>query len=75
MKPETSHKEKPMKDHLINKSRISLTGFLQIVKTKDAKINPTPIATPAREINGILDAINFNPFNSMSRRKILIILL
>ena len=61
MKPETSHREKPMKAHLINWSKIAETGFLQIVKIKFAKIKPTPTATPAREINGILDAKNLKP--------------
>ena len=65
--PETSHKEKPMKAHLINWSKIAETGFLQILKTKLAKINPTPIATPAREINGILDAKNLNPKRTITK--------
>ena len=50
-----------MKAHLINWSKIVETGFLHIHKLKFAKINPTPIATPAREINGILEAIYLKP--------------
>ena len=59
--PETSQREKPMKAHLINWSKITETGLREIDKTKFANINPTPIATPAREISGILDAKNLNP--------------
>lgn len=58
-----------MKDHLINKSRISWIGFLEIDKTKLAKINPTPIATPAKEINGILEATNLKERRSIAKRK------
>jgi predicted methyltransferase len=61
IKPETSQREKPMNAHLINWSKITETGFLQILKTKFAKIIPTPIATPAREINGILEAKYLKP--------------
>ena len=61
IKPETSHREKPMKAHLINWSTTTVIGLREIDKTKLEKINPTPIATPAREINGILEAKNLKP--------------
>jgi hypothetical protein len=59
IKPETSTKLKPIKDQRINV--FDMTGFLEIDNNKKAKIIPTPIPTPANEINGILDAKYLNP--------------
>lgn len=59
--PETSTNEKPMNDQRINV--LLITGFLEILNNKKAKIIPTPIPTPANEINGILDAKYLNPNN------------
>jgi len=61
MKPLTSTNEKPMNDQRINV--FEMTGFLEIDNNKKAKIIPTPIPTPANEINGILDAKYLNPSN------------
>lgn len=52
-----------MKAHLINWS--VNWGVREIPKIKKAKINPTPIATPAREINGMLDAKNLKPKSTL----------
>jgi len=61
IKPDTSTNEKPIKDQRINV--FDNTGFLEILNNKNAKIIPTPIPTPANEINGILDAKYLNPNN------------
>jgi hypothetical protein len=62
--PETSTNEKPTNDHLI---KLLLTdGLRDIEKTKKAKIKPTPIATPARAIIGMLEAKYLNPINIMA---------
>ena len=66
IKPETSHKENPMKAHLIKTSKISWIGLREIDKIRHAKINPTPIATPAKEINGMLEATNLKPSNNIN---------
>jgi hypothetical protein len=63
--PETSTKLKPMKDQRINV--FAMTGFLEIDNNKKAKIIPTPIPTPANEINGILDAKYLNPNNIIEK--------
>jgi hypothetical protein len=57
--PLTSTKLKPIKDQRINV--LLITGFLEIDNNRKAKIIPTPIPTPANEINGILDAKYLNP--------------
>ncbi len=48
--PDTSTKEKPIKVHLTK--MFDKTGFLAIPNTKDPKTNPTPTATPDKEIKG-----------------------
>jgi len=52
--PETSTKEKPIKDQRIKV--LLKTGFLLILKINIPNISPTPVATPANEIKGTLDA-------------------
>jgi len=54
MKPDTSTKLKPIKDQRINV--LEITGLREIDSNKKANIIPTPIPTPANDINGILDA-------------------
>lgn len=61
MKPLTSTKLKPIKDQRINV--LEITGLREIDSNKKAKIIPTPIPTPANDINGILDAKYLNPNN------------
>ncbi len=61
MNPDTSTKLNPIKAHLIK--TLERTGFLHIEKINILNINPTPIATPANETNGILLAKYLNPSN------------
>jgi hypothetical protein len=62
MNPETSHRENPIKAHLINTSkRIELRDEERI---KDEKIVPTPIATPPNEIMGNAAATYLKPNKS-----------
>ena len=55
-------KEKPINDHLIK--LFDIAGFLLIAKIKEPKITPTPIATPTRLIDGILEAKCLNPIET-----------
>jgi len=61
MKPETSTKEKPMKDQRIKV--LTIDGFRAIEIIRLAKTQPTPKATPAKHTIGILDAKYLNPNN------------
>ncbi len=57
--PDTSSKENPITAHLIK--TLEIIGFRHIEKIKILGINPTPTATPANEINGILLAEYLKP--------------
>jgi len=56
-----------MNAHLIK--IVLILGFRHIEKTKNAKIIPTPIATPIKLINGILEAKYLKPSNIINNRK------
>ncbi|MCP4492769.1 MAG: hypothetical protein GY820_36505 [Gammaproteobacteria bacterium] len=43
-----------------------MEGLRDIENTKNAKIIPTPIATPTKEINGILEAKYRSPNNTIT---------
>ena len=62
-----STKENPIKAH--RTKLLLIEGFLHIDKTKKAKMTPTPIATPARQIKGILEAKYRNPRSTIDPRK------
>jgi hypothetical protein len=53
-----------MNAHLIK--IVLIFGFRHIEKTKNANIIPTPIATPIKLINGILEAKYLKPNNIIS---------
>ena len=57
--PETSTRENPIKAHRI--SILVIEGLRLIEIIKSAKSIPTPIATPVRQIKGILEAKYLNP--------------
>ena len=59
MNPETSIKENPINAHLIK--TLEIIGLRHIAKINILKTNPTPIATPAKEIKGILLAKYLKP--------------
>jgi len=59
MNPETSTRENPIKAHLIK--TLEIIGLRHIAKINILKTNPTPIATPAKEIKGILLARYLKP--------------
>ena len=54
MKPLTSTKLNPINAHLIRLG--DKDGFLATENIKILNTNPTPIATPVKETNGMLDA-------------------
>ena len=53
--------EEPINAHLIN--TLLIIGLRHVENTRNADIIPTPIATPAKLINGILDAKYLSPNN------------
>ncbi len=57
--PETSTKDNPINAQLIK--TLQIIRFRHIEKIKKLGINPTPIATTANEINGILLAEYLKP--------------
>ncbi len=57
--PETSTKEDPIRAHLIK--TLEIIGLRHIAKIDIRGIDPTPIATPAEEIEGILLAEYLKP--------------
>ena len=57
--PDTSTNENPIKHHLT--SILLIIGLRLIDKTKNENIKPTPIATPAKQTIGILEAEYLNP--------------
>ena len=59
--PETSTKENPIKAHRIK--TLEIIGLRHKAKINILKINPTPIATPANEIKGILLAKYLKPIS------------
>lgn len=61
MKPDTSTKEKPIKDQRIRV--LDRTGLRLIDSSRKLNISPTPTPTPAREINGMLEARYRKPNN------------
>jgi hypothetical protein len=61
MKPDTSTKEKPIKDQRIRV--LDRTGLRLIDSSRKLNISPTPTPTPAREINGMLEAKYRKPNN------------
>ncbi|MCP4100321.1 MAG: hypothetical protein GY750_02645, partial [Lentisphaerae bacterium] len=61
--PETSTKGDPIKARLIK--TLEITGLRLIAKIDILGIEPTPIATPAEEIDGILLAKYLKPNNTM----------
>ena len=58
-----------MNAHLIK--IVLIFGFRHIEKTKNANIIPTPIATPIKLINGILEAKYLKPNNIINKNRIL----
>jgi len=59
MKPDTSTRLKPIK---LQRIKVLLKEGLRLIEIKrKAKIKPTPTATPARLIKGILEAKYLNP--------------
>jgi len=68
MKPETSTRLKPIKPHLIR--LVDKRGLRAILKINNAKINPTPTATPARLIKGILAAKYLNPKSTIPTKQL-----
>jgi hypothetical protein len=61
MKPDTSTKEKPIKDQRIRV--LDRTGLRLIDSSRKLNISPTPTPTPAKEINGMLEARYRKPNN------------
>ena len=59
MDPETSTSEDPIRAHLIK--MLGIIGLRHIAKIDILGTDPTPIATPAEEINGILLAKYLKP--------------
>ena len=70
MDPGTSTRENPIRAHLIK--TLGIIGLRHIAKIDILGTNPTPIATPANEINGILLAKYLNP-NRIIPNKLIII--
>ena len=59
--PDTSAREEPIDDQ---RTRLLLIeGLRASEEVNEARTEPTPIATPAKLINGILDAKYLNPNN------------
>ncbi len=67
MNPDTSTNEKPIKAHRIK--TLDITGFRHIENINTLKTNPTPIATPAKEIKGILLAKYLKPSKIITQNK------
>lgn len=59
IKPETSTREKPMNDQRTRE--LSILGLRDKERIKLAKTRPTPKATPAKHIIGMLDAKYLKP--------------
>ena len=53
MEPDTSHSENPIKAH--RTKLLLINGLRAIDCNKKENINPTPTATPANTISGILE--------------------
>jgi hypothetical protein len=51
-----------MKDHLIR--LLLIAGLREIANIKEEKIDPTPIATPVKQIIGMLEAKYRNPIKT-----------
>ena len=67
--PETSTKENPIKAHRIK--TLEIIGLRHTAKINILKINPTPIATPANEIKGILLAKYLKPKRIILAEKVI----
>jgi hypothetical protein len=52
-----------MKDHLIR--LLLIAGLREIANIKEEKIDPTPIATPVKQIIGMLEAKYRNPIKTI----------
>ena len=66
----TSTREDPINAHLIR--TLEIIGLRHIAKINILRINPTPIATPAKEINGILLAEYLKPSRIMDDIQLLL---